>query len=260
MGVRVGAMLRRKSVASNTAHPKKKVIPKAQAKMTARRLQREDSDAVDKAVAGAAEAEKTRIATCDICPRLFFAHEVNNVGNAKYKKSKCKPCFNADKALRKATATQPEARRQHIASMMVNKKNKYHDYIKAFRISLPGEESPEGEPDCCSDVSERTLGFEGFFEEVESFVVEQEVGVRLLMNRREFIGYHVNKLLYKKKVAKRLWLAAKNDPKVGAKNDDLGHMRVPVLTPVALQKIRGIKRSAKAVAKNEVGVDDEENL
>ena len=152
-------------------------------------------------------------------------------------KSRCKPCFNADRAFKKATATQVPKRKVYLMNMVAVKAQKYLDHIMAFRIRYPDEPESSG----VADIETRATMIKIVIDEVIEFESAQRIKDVVWMNRREFIGYHVTQLLYKKLAARKLWTRAKIADKVKPHIVD-GQTCVPVRVPMRERTSKGWKR------------------
>jgi hypothetical protein len=227
---------------------KRRVPTRVTAKAPGRVLAKRDSDEGADDVAGTAAIVDEWPASCDICNGKFKIHQVNEVGTAKgYSKTRCKPCFNSDRALKKASASwKCQKRVQRLANMMRTQRPKYNRLVENFRIALPDEwqaEVTEGDPAGPETHVQRKAMMDEYFEKVEVYEDQRFVSKIRYMNRRQFCGYHVSSLLYGKAAAKKKWLLAKKTKKSELKFDAKGKPLVLVNRGLESQKINGKRRS-----------------
>jgi hypothetical protein len=244
---------------------KRRVVQKGAGITSGRILKARDSEEGADDVAGTAAVVDEWPSSCDICNGKFKVHHVNEVGTAKgHSKTRCKPCFNADRALKKASDswTCPK-RKQRLANMMRTQRAKYDKLVETFRIALPDEWQPEvaeGENASPASHVERKAMMDEYFEKIEVYEDQRFVQRVRYMNRRQFYGYHVNSLLHGKAAAKKKWVIAKKEKKSELKFDKKGKPLVPVDIGLEGQKIRGKRRSKGTRGKEtlESGSESEE--
>ena len=211
-------------------------------------LQACDSDNGADDVAGGAAVIDEWPCRCDMCVGKFKIHHVNDVGTAKgYSKTRCKPCFNADRALKKACASWAcQKRKIRLATMRRTQRAKYTRLVQTFRIALPDEWQPEiaeGEEASPASPAERKAMMDEYYEKIEVYEDQRFVHRIRYMNRRQFYGYHVNSLLHGKAAAKNKWVIAKKAKKSELKFDKKGKPLVPVDIGLEGQTIKGKRRS-----------------